>query len=82
MTSRISLATRRVVSNESLSRRRDLQQPNFYKTNRQRGMQYVLDRYTELAAVAAGSTKLDRALLFVFGDFNFRLNASTFVKVS
>ena len=56
-----------------------LQQPFLYSENRKRAMQFVLQRYATLAAAAPA--KVERPLLFVFGDFNFRLNALTLVKV-
>ncbi|KAI6214948.1 hypothetical protein M3Y94_00327800 [Aphelenchoides besseyi] len=51
--------------------------PSLYSANRKCAMDFVLDRYTATCTKNGG---LSRSLLFVFGDFNFRLNASTFLK--
>ncbi|CAD5222461.1 unnamed protein product [Bursaphelenchus xylophilus] len=51
--------------------------PFQYSQNRRKAMNYMLQRYDEFAK----STKTEgSANLFLFGDFNFRLNAISFLK--
>ncbi|KAI6241030.1 Inositol-polyphosphate 5-phosphatase [Aphelenchoides fujianensis] len=50
--------------------------PSLYSANRKCAMDFVLERYVKFCAKNGPG----QSLLFVFGDFNFRLNASTFLK--
>ncbi|KAI6177114.1 Inositol-polyphosphate 5-phosphatase [Aphelenchoides bicaudatus] len=52
------------------------QNPSLYSANRKKAMEFVLEKYSSNC-----SDKSEKpALLFIFGDFNFRLNASSFLK--
>jgi hypothetical protein len=54
-----------------------IQNPSLYSANRKKAMEFVLQRYSSSCLTEEEKP----ALLFVFGDFNFRLNASSFLKV-
>jgi hypothetical protein len=54
-----------------------LQNPSLYSTNRKKAMDFVLERYS----MQCSNQNDKAALLFIFGDFNFRLNSDSFLKV-
>lgn len=57
-----------------------LDSPHVYSDNRRRALLWTLQRYEEFVKADTSKDTSKAVPLFLFGDFNFRLNASALVQ--